>query len=239
MARRRTRSRDCRPRPGVLTARSPVPRPRVGALGCGMAPIRWFVHRGPRFGWTLLGGCLALILTAAPAAAELSSVDAYGGQAQVLGKPVHRHGAGTGSTGAQGSGRGQSTGASGSAAGGSSGSAAGSGSSFTPGAGSGAPTTPSRSNSAAGAGGGNTTGGGERGGAGGHGGGSGTRAAGAGSSAGASGGVPSPPIAAANAADVSDGSLSLSALDMLLLAAVFVGLACVGVLIRRWSRQSE
>jgi hypothetical protein len=38
----------------------------------------------------LLAGLLAVTI-AAPAGAESSSVDAYGGQAAVLGKPVHRH----------------------------------------------------------------------------------------------------------------------------------------------------
>jgi hypothetical protein len=64
-------------------------------------------------------------------------------------------------------------------------------------------------------------------------------AAGTGAASGASGGGQSPPIAVANAAEVSDGSLSLSALDVLLLVAVFVGLGGVGVVIRRWSRQAE
>jgi hypothetical protein len=178
----------------------------------------------------LLGGCLALVLTAAPAAAELSSVDAYGGQAQVLGAPVRHQRAPGASTGARGSGRGsaQSTPASGSEPGGES-----TGSSSSPGshptAGSGAPIA-SGSNGARGVGGDN--GAGES-----HGRGAG--AAGTGGASGASGAGQSPPIAAANVADVSDGSLSLSALDVLLLAAVCVGLAGVGVLIRRSSRQSE
>jgi cobalamin biosynthesis Mg chelatase CobN len=38
----------------------------------------------------LVGVSVVLLLTAAPATAEISSADAYGGQAQVLGKPV-RH----------------------------------------------------------------------------------------------------------------------------------------------------
>jgi hypothetical protein len=209
-----------------------------------MAPIRWFVHRGPQFGWTLLGGCLALILTAAPAMAELSSVDAYGGQAQVLGKPVHRHAAAKHSTGAQSAGResGQSAGTSGSqAGGGSAGSASGAGSHADVGSRSGAPATPDGSSSAAGTNGGNAASAGSGRGAGshGHGHGSPAGAAGTGGSAGASGAGQSPPIAAANAADVSDGSLSLSALDVLLLVVVCLGLAGVGVLIRRWSRQTE
>jgi hypothetical protein len=203
----------------------------VGALGCGMAPIRWFSHRGPRLGGVLLGGCLAFVLTAAPAAGAISSVDAYGGQAQVLGKPVHRHGAATGSTPARGSGRagGQGAGASGAqAGGGSAGLSPGSGSNSTAGSGSGTPTASSGSHSAAGAGSGAAGGGG-----------GGAGAAGTGGASGASGAGHSPPIAAANLADVSEGSLSLRALDVLLLVAVAAGLVGVGVLIRRSSRQSE
>jgi len=188
----------------------------------------------------LVGGYLALVLTAVPAAGEISSVDAYGGQAQVLGPPVHRHGAASGSTGTQGSRRagGQSTGATGSQAGvGSAESSSGSGSHATPGSSSGAPTTPSGSNSAPGAGAGNGASGDVGSGAGSRDGAAAT-AAGTGGS-GASGAGQSPAIAAANVADVSNGSLSLSALDVLLLVAVFIALAGVGVLIRRSSRQSE
>lgn len=206
-----------------------------------MAAIRRFSHGRRRLGWTVLGGCLVLVLTAAPACAELSSVDAYGGQAQVLGKPVHHHRAAEGrSTGTQGSRRagGQSTGATGSQAGvGSAESSSGSGSYATPGSSSGAPTTPSGSNSAPGASASNDAGGGIGSGVGSRDGAAAT-AAGTGGS-GASGGGQSPPIAAANVADVSNGSLSLSALDVLLLVAVFIALAGVGVLIRRSSRQSE
>jgi hypothetical protein len=209
-----------------------------------MAPIRWLSHHGPWFAGTLLGGCLALALTAAPASAEISSVDAYGGQAQVLGKPVHHHPrAAGGSSGARDSGResGQSTGASGSDAGGggSAGSSSGSVSHSTSGSSSGAPATPNHPHGANPAGGGSTTGGGGGSGAGSHGGGATAGAAGTGGASGASGTGQSPPIAAANVAEVSNGSLSLSALDVLLLLAVFVGLAGVGVLIRRWSRQAE
>jgi hypothetical protein len=202
-----------------------------------MAPIRWFSPHGSWLARTLLGGCIAVLLTAAPASAEISSVDAYGGQAQVLGKPIHHHHrAAGGSSGAQGSGResGNSTGTSGSAAGGggSAESSSGSMSHSTSGPSSGAPSTPNGSHSANDAGGGNTTGGGGGGGAGSHGG-----ATTADAASGASGTGQSPPIAAANVAEVSNGSLSLSALDVLLLVAVFIALASVGVLIRRWSRQ--
>jgi hypothetical protein len=189
----------------------------------------------------LVGGYLALVLTAVPAAGEISSVDAYGGQAQVLGPPVHRHGAASGSTGTQGSRRagGQSTGATGSQAGvGSAESSSGSGSHATPGSSSGAPTTPSGSNSAPGAAAGNGAVGGDESGAADSRDGAAAPVAGTGGS-GASGAGQSPPIAATNVADVSNGSLSLSALDVLLLVAVFIALAGVGVLIRRWSRQSE
>jgi hypothetical protein len=54
-------------------------------------------------GWLLLGAGVALLLTAAPAAAEISSVDAYGGQAQVLGKPVRHRVRAQGTTKVQGS----------------------------------------------------------------------------------------------------------------------------------------
>jgi hypothetical protein len=188
----------------------------------------------------LLGGCLALALTAAPAGAELSSVDAYGGQAQVLGKPVHRHVA-PGGSGTQGSGResGQSAGTTGSGTGGggSAGSPSGSGSHASTGSSSATPTTPGASNSVAGAGASNAAG--DSGGTGGHGGDSGASITRTGGASGATGGGQSPPIALVNSADVSDGSLSLSALDVLLLIVVFAGLAGVGVLMRRWSRQSE
>jgi hypothetical protein len=178
----------------------------------------------------LLGGCLALVLAAAPASAELSSVDAYGGQAQVLGKPVHRHVA-AGGSGARGHGHesGPSAASTGSqSGGGSAGSPSGSGSHATTGSSSGTPATPSGSHGAAGAGEGSA--------AGGHGGGAG--ATGTGGASAVAGGQ-SPPIALATSAEVSNGSLSLSALDVLLLAVVFAGLVCVGVLIRRSSRQSE
>jgi hypothetical protein len=172
-----------------------------------------------------------LVLAPAPASAELSSVDAYGGQAQVLGKPVHRHVAAGGSS-AQGRGHesGRSAATAGSQSdGGSPGSPSGSGSNATTGSSSGAPATPSGSHGATGEGGGSTASGGGPGSAG---------ATGAGGASGVAGGQ-SPPIALATSAEVSDGSLSLSALDVLLLAVVFAVLVCVGVLIRRWSRQSE
>jgi hypothetical protein len=200
-----------------------------------MAPIRWFSHGGRQFGWMLLGGCLALALAAAPASAELSSVDAYGGQAQVLGPPVHRHGAAGGSS-ARGHGHegGRSAATTGSQSGdGSAGSPSGSGSNATTGSSSGAPATPSGSHGATGEGEGSTASGGGPGSAGG-----GAGATGAGGASGVAGGQSSP-IALATSAEVSNGSLSLSALDALLLAVVFAGLVCVGVLIRRWSRQSE
>jgi hypothetical protein len=54
-------------------------------------------------GWLLLGAGVALLLTAAPAAAEISSVDAYGGQAQVLGKPGRHRVRAQGTTKVQGS----------------------------------------------------------------------------------------------------------------------------------------
>ncbi len=56
-----------------------------------MAPIPRYSNRRRWFTKALLGSCLALAPAAVPASAELSSVDAYGGQAQVLGKPVHHH----------------------------------------------------------------------------------------------------------------------------------------------------
>jgi hypothetical protein len=214
----------------------------MGALVCGMSPIRWFSHRGPLFGRMLLGGCLVLVLTAAPASAELSSVDAYGGQAQVLGKPVHRHVAPQGS-GTQSAGRGgeQSAGttSSASAGGGSAGgSSSSSGSHSSTGSSSATPTTPSAANGATGASASSAAGGGS-GGPNGHGDGSGASPAGTDGASGAAGGAQSPPIALADSAEVSHGSLSLSSLDVLLLVIVFAGLAGVGVLIRRWSRQSQ
>ncbi len=57
----------------------------------------------PRSGLMLVGAGVILSLTAAPAAAEISSVDAYGGQAQVLGKPAHHRVRTHGTTKAQGS----------------------------------------------------------------------------------------------------------------------------------------
>jgi hypothetical protein len=208
--------------------------------------MRGFPRHGRWLAGALLGGCLALVPTAVPASAELSSVDAYGGQAQVLGKPVHRHAAPGGSSSTKGSGSGgeQGTGASGSqAGGGSAGSSPGSGAhpSTSPSAGSsaGTHTTPSASNSVSGAGASNAAGG-RSGGTSGHGGGGGgASSTTAGGVSGAAGGGGSPPIALANSAAVSDGSLSLSALDVLLLVVVFAGLAGVGVLIRRWSREVE
>ncbi|HEY2283320.1 MAG TPA: hypothetical protein VGH60_07210 [Solirubrobacteraceae bacterium] len=187
-----------------------------------------FARHGRWLAGALLGGCLALVLTAAPAAiAELSSVDAYGGQAQVLGKPVHRHAAANGSKSARGSSgaHGQSAGATGSEAGGESGQSS-SGSSA---AGSNAPASSgskplTTASGAAGTGASSA-----------HGGHAGAHRAGTHRGVTAAG--QNPPIAAANLADVSNGSLSLSALDILLLVAVFAGLAGVGVLIRRWSQR--
>jgi len=215
-----------------------------------MARMWGFSRHGRRWlGAALPGVCLALIATAAPASAELSSVDAYGGQAQVLGKPVHRHRAtsngaagdrsssgvprqhGAGTTNSRaGGGSAQSSSGSSSSAG--SNAAAGSGAPVTSGSGTSTP-----SSGTAGAGGQNAAGGARAGHhARGHSAAGAGAAVGAGAASGSAGGQ-SPPIAAANLADVSDGSLSLSALDVLLLVAVFLGLAGVGVLIRRWSRQ--
>ncbi|MGA8362943.1 MAG: hypothetical protein WB709_00305 [Solirubrobacteraceae bacterium] len=211
-----------------------------------MAPIRRSPHHGRWLGAALLGCYLALVPMAVPASAELSSVDAYGGQAQVLGKPIHHHHRTTGkSPGVQGAGResGHSGGATGSQAGGGSsgpsGSSPGSVSHSTAGAGSGGPTTPSSANGAPKAGSGNTASGADAGSGGNHHGGAVAGAVGVAGASGVSAAGQSPPIAAANVADVSDGSLSLSALDVLLLVVVFAGLAGVGVLIRRWSRQVE
>jgi cobalamin biosynthesis Mg chelatase CobN len=204
-----------------------------------------FSHHGRWLAGTLLGGCLALVLTAAPASAEISSVDAYGGQAQVLGKPVHRShhhraagrspetrgsrvkdGHGAGASGAQTGDGGSSASSSSSVSPATSTSTAGSSSqASTAPSGSHASPTPGSADPSSGPGGGSSAGG-HRG------------AAGAAASE-ASGAGQSPPIASANVADVSDGSLSLSALDVLLLVVVCAGLAGIGVLIRRWSRQAE
>lgn len=196
-----------------------------------MAPIRWSSCGGAPPAWALLGGCLALALPAAPAAAELSSVDAYGGQAQVLGKPVHRH-VKSGSSGTQGSraGSGRSAGASGSqtAGGGSSETSVGSGSHSGGGSISTTHVTTGSANGAS-----SHTG---SGGTGGNGAGSSTST---GPTSGAAGAGQSPPVALADSAAVSDGSLSLSSLDVLLLVALCAGLVGVGVLIRRWSRQAR
>jgi hypothetical protein len=210
-----------------------------------MAPMRRSFDRRRWLGGPLCGCCLALVIMAAPASAELSSVDAYGGQAQVLGKPVHHHAASngakraSGSSGAHGQ---QGAGTTGSGAGGepgqsSSGSqshaAASSGASATSDSG-----TSTTSSGTAGTSGHNAAGDrtGHR--AGGHPGVATGAAVGAGAASGSASGQ-SPPIAATNLADVSDGSLSLSALDVLLLLVLCAGLTAVGVLIRRWSRQSQ
>jgi hypothetical protein len=100
--------------------------------------------------------------------------------------------------------------------------------------GSGSPAT-SASKGTAGAGESSAAGGGAGGEASGSG--AGANSAGAGVS-GAAGGAQSPPIALSESAEVSHGSLSLSALDVLLLVILFAGLAGIAVLIRRWSRQS-
>jgi cobalamin biosynthesis Mg chelatase CobN len=57
-----------------------------------------FLHFRPQLGWMLVGMAVALLLTAAPATAEISSADAYGGQAQVLGKPIRHRAHGTAKT---------------------------------------------------------------------------------------------------------------------------------------------
>jgi hypothetical protein len=211
-----------------------------------MAPMLRFSERGRWLGGALFGSCLALVLVAAAASAELSSVDAYGGQAQVLGKPVHHRAASNGakrapgSSGAHGQ---QGTGTSGSGGGGES-SRSPSGSESHATTGSGAPATSgsgtsTTSSATAGASGHNPAGGdrtGHR--AGGHSGAAAGAAVGVGVASGAASGQ-SPPIAATNLADVSEGSLSLSALDVLLLLVLAAGLTGVGVLLRRWSRQSQ
>ncbi len=205
-----------------------------------MARMCGFSHHGRWFAASLLGGFFALVLTAAPATAELSSVDAYGGQAQVLGKPVHRHVQGGGSS-AQGSGQaggqgnktsGSQTTSSGSAQG-----SSGSGSNASTGSSSTTSTASSSSGGAYGTNGGNSTAGAGGGSHGGGGGGASSTSVNGSSSGSASG--QSPPIALANSAAVSDGSLSLSTLDVLALLAVIAGLIAVGVLVRRFSRPSE
>jgi hypothetical protein len=159
----------------------------------------------------LLGAAAALVLAATPAAAEVSSVDAYGGQAQVLGKPVRHRVEVHGTTRAQGSNQARPPTGLGSS------SAAGSG---------------SATGSAAGAG-------GTKGGAGG-GMGRGAGASGGSSNAsGSAGGGHGSAIVATEVADRSDGSLSLSGLDVLLLVAILVGLLGVSVLIRHLARQTE
>jgi hypothetical protein len=206
-----------------------------------MAPIRWSSLPGAPLSRALLGGFLALALTAAPAAAELSSVDAYGGQAQVLGKPVHRH-VKAGGSGTQGAGGGsdRSAGASGSqtAGGGSSETSAGSGSHTGGGANATTPATTGAVNGASSQTAGGGTGGRSAGGNGGAAGGAGSSMS-AGGTSGAAGGGQSPPVALADSAAVSDGSLSLSSLDVFLLIVLCAGLVGVGVLLRRWSRQAR
>lgn len=200
-----------------------------------MARMWGLSHHGRCLGGGLLGGCLALVLTAGPAVAELSSVDAYGGQAQVLGKPIHRH-VRSGGSPAQGSGRegGQGAGTSGSQAGGGGTASSGSGShASTSGAGTSA--TPSAAGGAAGGGAASQGSGAENA----HRGGNGATSTTANGASGALAGAQGRPVALADSAAVSNGSLSLSALDVLLLLAVFAGLAAVGVGIRRWSRQGE
>jgi hypothetical protein len=207
------------------------------ALGWGMARIRRSTRHRSQFVRTLLGGSLALTLVAAPASAELSSVDAYGGQAQVLGKPVHRHRTVAGSPGGAGSRSGQGSGASGSEADARATAKPSSGPGSHEGSGATAPTrsgSSTASNGTAGTG----SSAGREGDAGARHGGEGAKGAVAVGISGASGGQQSGPIAAENLADVSNGSLSLSALDVLLLVVIFAGLAGVCVLIRRWSRQS-
>lgn len=216
-----------------------------------MVPMRLSFDRRRWLGGPLCAGCLALVVMVAPASAELSSVDAYGGQAQVLGKPVHHHAASNGakrapgSSGAHGQ-QGAGTSASGSggepaqsSSGSGSGSNAAAGSGARVSSGTGASTTPSGT---AGAGGQNAVGStraghrrsGHSGAAAGH-----PAAVGAGATSGSANGQSSPPIAATNLADVSDGSLSLSALDVLLLLVLCAGLTGIGVLIRRWSQQAQ
>jgi hypothetical protein len=218
-----------------------------------MAWMWGFSHHGRWLAGTLLGGCLALVLTAAPASAEISSVDAYGGQAQVLGKPVHRShhhraagrspetrgsrvkdGHGAGASGSQTPGGGSSASSPSSM----SHSTSTSSSSSTAGSSSRASTAPGGSDASPNAGGGGAASGASASKTGGRS----AAAAGAAAAGGASGAAATgqnPPIAAANVAEVSNGSLSLSALDLLLLVVVCAGLAGIGVLIRRWSRQVQ
>jgi cobalamin biosynthesis Mg chelatase CobN len=63
-----------------------------------MGQFQRLLHFRSRLGWMLVGVSVVLLLTAAPATAEISSADAYGGQAQVLGKPVRHRAHGTAKT---------------------------------------------------------------------------------------------------------------------------------------------
>jgi hypothetical protein len=156
---------------------------------------------------------LALIVAAAlaaPAVAESSSIDAYGGQAAVLGKPVHRHHHAPGTQPSRGPSTTEEEGASGGAAG-----VAGAG---------------------ARAGGGGSGGGAAPGahGASGHGAGG---VAASPRTAAHAGGGPSEPVALSTRS--TDGSLSLSGLDVLLLCLLLACLLGAGVLIRRLSSTSS
>ena len=147
----------------------------------------------------LVAATVGFALAAAPAAAEVSSVDAYSGQAAVLGAPrVHHHKAPGSNGGSNGkTGVGTHTGV------------AGSGPSQGP---------PSSSNGGSGSSHGGTAG-------------KGTAVTGQAGSV----------VAGQSAALASeaDGSLSLSWLDVVVLAAILVCLLGTGVLIRRLGRQPE
>lgn len=148
----------------------------------------------------------ATVFAAAPALAESSSIDAYGGQAAVLGKPVHPHRAHTHGAGA-GTGQESSTGAGG---------GAGSGGSAGPGAGAGLRAGSTGSGASAG----------------------GSRGAGAGGAVAGGGTNANLSSVAVQSPDALGGSLSLSALDVLLLLAILAGAVGVGVAIRRLGRFS-
>jgi hypothetical protein len=146
----------------------------------------------------LVTATVGFALAAAPAAAEVSSVDAYSGQAAVLGAPRAHHHKAHGSNGGSGGkpGVGTHTGVT------------GSGSSQGP------PSSPSGGSGSS------------------HGG-----TAGKGTAVtGQAGSVAGQPAALASEAD---GSLSLSWLDVVVLAAILVCLLGTGVLIRRLGRQPE
>jgi hypothetical protein len=159
----------------------------------------------------LLAAGIGLALTAAPAAAEVSSVDAYSGQAAVLGAPrPHNHRAKVTANGGGGGGGAHSytgTAGSGSSQGPPSGGAGGSSHGTTAGRG------------ATGRGAGSSSASGGR----------------AGTGVAATGQTADSTLAAGEA----DGSLPLSALDVLLLFALLGCLSGVAVLMRRLDRHAQ